>query len=285
MNVLKDYKIGIIGGNGQVGCFFRNLFEEDGIKVLVSDLDTNLSNREVAKRSDIVIISVPIDKTLVVITEVLPEMTKDKLFMDVTSIKSEPVEAMLNSEADVIGMHPMFDPSVKSIKNQTIILTPARDRRRWLERIKSYFQKKQVFVKVTTSEEHDRMMSLIQVLVHFTTVSVGVTVSKLGFDLKETLDYTSPIYRLELGIIARIFAQNGGMYGNIFMKNLHTTQVLEEYKHSIEEVSRLILTKDLGGFIEMFEQTSNFFNSFKSSAVNESDYLISKLVEYNGKKS
>ncbi len=279
---MKGLTIGIIGGNGLMGNFFRNLFVQDGLNVLISDVNTQLTNIELTRRSNIVIVAVPIDKTVDVIEEISIEMTEEQLLMDITSIKTFPVEAMLKSKADVIGMHPMFGPYIDSIERQTIILTPARDTKSWQEVIESYFTKKFVNIKLTTPEEHDKVMSLIQVLIHFNTIAIGATMSKLGYSIKETLEYTSPIYRMELFMVGSILGQSARLYGNIPMYNPHTLDILLEHKYTIEKISKLILTKDLDGFINVFKEASEYFDGYTETALKEITFLTTKLVEYDG---
>ena len=44
--------------------------------------------------------------------------TINALIMDLTSLKKEPVEAMLKySEAEVIGIHPLFGPRERSLRS------------------------------------------------------------------------------------------------------------------------------------------------------------------------
>ena len=62
---------------------------------------------------DVIVVSVPIAATAGVIAEVGPLMKKGQLLMDLTSLKKEPVALMLkHSEADVVGCHPLFGPSI-----------------------------------------------------------------------------------------------------------------------------------------------------------------------------
>ena len=278
---LKNYTIGIIGGLGQIGSFFSSLFNFDGIRVLISDMSTPLSNSDLVIASDIVIISVPIDQTVNVINEIAADLTPAKLVIDMTSVKMEPTIALLTSSADIIGIHPMFNPSVGTITKQTMVLTPVRDRNNWLPVFQSYFEEKEVKLKITTPENHDQMMSLIQVLIHYNSISIGITMAKMAFDIRETLEYTSPIYRMELAMIGRIFAQNGRLYGSIPMHNPFTQKTLLEHKLTLEEMSKIILTKDLDGFMEKFQYASSFFENFKEKAMEESNQLIKHMVKLN----
>ena len=114
-------KIGIIGGNGSFGQWLVNFFESLGYEVLISDVGTQLTNEQVVEQSKVVIFSVPISKTVEVIKEMAPFSREGTLWLDITSLKTDAVNAMLKSKASVIGMHPMFKPSSLSMRGQTVV--------------------------------------------------------------------------------------------------------------------------------------------------------------------
>ena len=82
----KKPLIGIIGGNGKMGCWFKNFFEKNDLKVIISDIETEYSNKEIAEMSDIIIISVPISKVTEVVKEIRNHIKKESLLTDTTSI-------------------------------------------------------------------------------------------------------------------------------------------------------------------------------------------------------
>ncbi|MFP4423928.1 MAG: prephenate dehydrogenase/arogenate dehydrogenase family protein [Candidatus Woesearchaeota archaeon] len=265
-------RVGIIGGNGGMGKLIREFISED-FTVTVSDVDTELSNRELAEKSDIIVISVPIERTVPVIEEIAPILREEQVIMDITSMKCEPMEAMRKSKAVVIGLHPMFGPSVSTISGQTVVLTPDIDHE-WVEKVISYLKGKGMRCKITTPEKHDEMMGLIQVLVHFNTIAMGHTMASLGFDIEETLGFTSPIYRMELGMIGRIFAQEGSLYGNIQMRNPKGEEILRRHMETIRKLFKIIEDKDMESFIQKFRETAGFFKDFKHTALKESEDYI-----------
>ncbi len=276
----SQISVGIIGGLGKFGKFIATLLVNKGIRPCISDINTPLTNIQLVNRVSMVIIAVSIDKTLEVIEEIAPHLTENHVVVDITSIKTPIVRALLKTKADVVSVHPMFNPSIQNIANQTIILIPARDSENWQKKIERFCQSHQVKTKLATAEYHDKMMALIQVLVHYNTISIGITMSKLGFDIKETLEFTSPIYRMELAMIGRIFAQDGRLYGNIPMYNEHTPEVILEHKMTLEQISKIIITKNLDEFVSVFDTGSEFFKDFKEQAMKESNFLISRLGEY-----
>ena len=102
--------IGLVGGTGTMGRMFKGLFEASGYRVLISGLDTELSNERLVEASDVVIFAVPVRDTVSVIRSLAPLVRPGQLLSDFTSIKQEPVVAMLETDASVIGCHPIFGP-------------------------------------------------------------------------------------------------------------------------------------------------------------------------------
>ena len=63
--------IGIIGGTSQFGQWFRFFFEKNDCQCLIAGRKTELTPKELAKRADIVIVSVPVRETSSVIMNIL----------------------------------------------------------------------------------------------------------------------------------------------------------------------------------------------------------------------
>src|SRR3989339_790785 len=258
--------IGIIGGTGQMGQWFKKFFEKENYKVLIASRKTTISPKECASKCDVVIVSVPIDITVKVIKEISPFVREDALLMDFTSIKKEPVETMLKySKSSVIGAHPVFGPSVQTIKNQTVVLCPARPGK-WLEWLKNMLEKHGAIVRVTTAEKHDKTMSIIQGVTHFSTICVAHTLKKLGIDVQESLHYTSPIYKLRMDMVGRLLNQDPALYADIQMLNPENKKAIEEYIKSTRELIGIIKRQDKGEFIKFFKEGADFLGSFKEEA-------------------
>ena len=153
-----------------MGRLFTPVFERAGYEVLVSGRSTLLTNTDLAKQCDLVIVSVPIHDTVRVIDEISPLLNKDQILCDFTSLKTVPVAAMLKSKASVIGLHPLFGPTVQSLRHQTIIVCPARAEENILRSLLSLFCDEGAQCTLTTPEQHDRMMAVVKGLNHFVTL-------------------------------------------------------------------------------------------------------------------
>lgn len=273
--------IGIIGGKGKMGVYFADFFKEKGYKVIVSDLGSKLSNIEVAQKADVVVVSVPIEHTVKVIKEVAPHVKADGLLMDLTSVKVEPVKAMLKSKASVIGCHPMFGPT-NTIKNQIIVLSPLRGKK-WYAWLKNILLESGAIVKEVTPEKHDELMTVIQGITHFTDITLAHTLAQSGIPLKTFLNYQSPAYRLKLDMMGRILYQDAGLYGNIQIQNAKTPKILKQYLKSVKSLIKIIKRKNLEKFIHYFNEGGDYLGDFKEKAQKESDLLIEFLNQQNSK--
>ncbi|MFH1419214.1 MAG: bifunctional chorismate mutase/prephenate dehydrogenase [Planctomycetota bacterium] len=276
---IEPRTVAVIGGKGSMGHCMAEMFADQGHAVMVADLDTQLTPQEAAATADVVVISVPIDATVDVIRQLGPLVRADALLMDVTSIKAAPVAAMLEaSSAEVVGTHPLFGPSVHSLQGQRVVLCPARGDA-WADWLRQAFRARGLVMMETTPEEHDHAMAVVQVLVHFSTEVLGRTLTKLDVSIEKTLAFTSPIYLMELLMSARHFAQSPDLYAAIQMSNPETPAVTKAFVAAAEELREIADGKDHEAFHRMFEEVGKTFGSFTDQALEQSSFLIDRLVE------
>ncbi|WP_406532254.1 prephenate dehydrogenase [Methanobrevibacter sp.] len=283
--------VGIIGGSSGLGktiiYYLRDEFDvfisgrdhKKGREV-ASEADVNYleSNEELANISDILIISVPIQNTEDVIREVAPFMKEGSVMIDVTSVKEGPSKTMAEVVADnvdYIPTHPIFGPRTTRLDNQVIVLTPDR-KGKWYERVYNYLDSKNMRIIETTSEKHDYMMSIVQVLTHFSFISTASTIEKLKVDLSETEDYESPIYNLMIDLIARIVAQNPYLTYNIQAMNENGPKIRNTFTEAALELRDVINSGDSEKFVEIANKATKHMGDIKN-ALGRSDKAIAAL--------
>jgi chorismate mutase / prephenate dehydrogenase len=274
--------IAIVGGAGQMGELLARFFGEHGHEILIVDKDTELTAAEAAARADVLIVSVPIRDTERVIREVGPHLRPDALLMDITSLKAAPVRAMLEStEASVIGTHPMFGPGVRAFEGQRVVICVGRDRQEssWADWLRRHLRARGLFVNETDPEHHDRVMSIVQVLLHYQTQVLGLTLANTGMPLEESLAFTSPAYLLEAYVAARHFAQDSALYGPIEMENPSTRQIVDAFRAAADELGEILDAGDQARFDAVFEKVRAYFGEFTNEALEQSGFLLDRLIE------
>lgn len=273
------YTIAIIGGHGRIGRVMARLFSDLGHRVLLVDTDTTLRAEEAAAVADVTVVSVPIDVTEQVIGVVGPHVREDALLMDVTSVKEAPLQAMLQAtQGSVVGTHPMFGPSVHTLQGQRVVICRGRGDV-WADWVAQSFAARGLVIAETTATHHDRAMSVVQVLTHFQTQVQGLTLSRLGLPLADTLAFTSPAYLLELYVAARHFAQDPALYGSIEMRNPRTADVTAAFGQSVRDVADILARGDQAAFSRLFDDVRTFFGDFTAEALEQSSFLIDRIVE------
>jgi chorismate mutase/prephenate dehydrogenase len=271
--------VAIVGGQGGMGRSLESLFDDLGHRVLIADIETELRPSEAATRADVVVISVPIRDTRQVIEQLGPLLRSDALLMDVTSIKRDPMDAMLSStKASVVGTHPMFGPGVNTYQGQRVVLCPGRGDE-WFEWVRQMFTARGLLITEASAEEHDSMMAIVQVLHHFKTQVLGLSLSRSGAALEETLRFTSPAYLLETYVTGRHFAQSPELYGPIEMLNPDSRAVISVFQQAAADLASILEKQDQAAFDEVFRSVREFFGPFTEEALDQSGFLIDRLVE------
>lgn len=276
---IETRTVAVIGGHGEMGQCMAKLFGDLGHAVMIADLDTSLTPEQAALVADVVVISVPIDRTVEVVRQLGPLVRKDALMIDVTSIKKQPLEAMLEAcEASVVGTHPLFGPSVHSVQGQRVVLCRGRGDA-WFDWLYRMFHARGLVIKEATPEDHDHAMAVVQVLVHFSTEVMGRTLADIGVDIRETLAFTSPVYLMELLMTARHFAQSPELYASIEMSNPETPKVTEAFVRAAHHLQDMVSTQDREAFEGLFVELRDLFGDFTDQALEQSSFLIDRLVE------
>ncbi len=271
-------KIGIIGGTGRMGAFFGEVFERAGWEVQVAGRSTPQSPADVAVACNVVMVSVPIRETVRVIRSLAPLLSEDQVFCDLTSLKTGPVEAMLASRAQVVGLHPMFGPTANSLPGQTIIATPARCTPETLDLLLAVFRSQGARVTISTPEEHDRIMAVVQGLTHFVTLGVAETMRRVGVKPEDTLAYMSPVYQMEMSLVGRLLSQDSRLYADILGQNPHVMPVIEACEGAFSSLRETIGTGDTDAFEEVFRKNAQHFGGYCQKAARDSDLLIASMV-------
>jgi prephenate dehydrogenase len=272
-------KVGIIGGTGQMGSLFSRVFTTAGHEVIVSGRRTELTSKDLVLQSDLIIVSVPIHSTIPVIQEITPYLQKGQLLCDFTSLKQEPVRAMMQTNADVIGLHPMFGPTVNSIQGQTIVMTPGRCSEDQLLMLTTLFTSQGARVTRTTPEHHDKMMAIIQGLTHFKALVMAETMRRLGVTPQDTESFMSPIYRIETSVAGRILAQDPMLYADILHENPEIPKVLDTCQKAATDLSEIIRMGNMDQFVEQFLADRIWFGEYCNQSLKETDRLIAAMVQ------
>jgi len=269
----------LVGGLGSMGQYFHNWFADAGYNIRILDRHDWPNADKLCEGIELAIISVPIEVTNAVVDRLGPHLPADCVLADITSIKESPLNAMLDShEGPVVGLHPLFGPTTSTMDKQIVVVTPGRNLPacKWL--IDQFSVWGSIILQVS-AKEHDEVMSIVQTLRHFATFAFGQFLRRRHVDLSRTLEFSSPIYRLELGMVGRLFAQDPSLYSEIIFASPERLTLLKDFLTSLTENLAMIEKGDKDVFSAEFRKIADWFGPFSEQAMRESTYLIDKLIE------
>ncbi|MBR0345402.1 MAG: prephenate dehydrogenase [Rudaea sp.] len=235
--------VGIVGSAGAFGRWFKRFFEQNmGLTVIGRDPngDEALPPDELIERADVLIFSAPIRATAALIAdyaECAAGRERGKLWLDLTSIKAAPVAAMLHSQAEVVGLHPMTaPPKTPTLKGRVLVVCEARVEawRGWLD---AFLAATEADCVQAQPEQHDRVMAVVQGMTHATHMAQAATLRELAPALGG-LDAIQPFRTIgdELdGVVTRrMLASNPAIYEDIQFENPHIGAMLERLAAHID---------------------------------------------------
>ena len=219
--------------------------------------------------------AVPINLTEAVI-EKLTMLPDDCVLADITSIKAKPLEAMLTvHKGPVVGLHPMFGPDAPGMIKQVVVVCEgrSRDKYAWLiEQMRIWG----ATIHDSTAQEHDQAMAYIQVMRHFNTFVYGQHLKGEDPNLESLTMFSSPIYRLELAMVGRLFAQSPQLYADIIFNNPDNFALLRRFYERFGLALSLLESGDKKGFVEQFMKVGAWFGDYAKKCLVDSKQMLLK---------
>ena len=190
---LAGLSILIIGGTGRMGRFLAGFLSLQGAHVTITgrSIDrTRKTAREIevdagtlldSVKSDIIIVSVPIEETERVARETAPLMNEGSLLLDVSSVKTRianRIAASIPKSIEYVSIHPLFAPD-DQMHGQNIVAIPYRTGPKW-EKLQRSLKDSGANIYTMTSAQHDRRMASVQGLHHFALIALGIALRDKG---------------------------------------------------------------------------------------------------------
>jgi chorismate mutase/prephenate dehydrogenase len=269
----------IVGGAGEMGRLYTRIAKATGYDVRTLDKDDWQNVEALCENVDWVIISVPIYLTREVIEKIAEFLPPKAVLSDFTSTKNGLLELMMEKHVGpVLSLHPMHGPDVPNLSKQLMLISKGRndEQTEWICKQCELWGMR---VKFVDPEKHDHAMHMIQGLRHFVALLHGSFMKAYDLKPEDILDFSSPIYRAELMMTGRIFAQDARLYADIVFSDEERRKLLKHFFNHHFLISQLVETGDKDGFITEFNAIRDFFGDFAEQALEESGYLIHRLAD------
>lgn len=245
--------IGLVGSAGAYGRWLRRFFE-DRMELAVLGHDPAAPESDPVERllkdADVLLFAAPIRDTVATIDDWARRSAgreRGRLWLDVTSIKQTPVAAMLRSQAEVVGLHPMTaPPKSPTLKGRMLAVCEAR-LDAWRPWVADMLQALQAECVRVAPERHDRAMALIQAMVHASHLAEAGVLRDYAAVLgapTELLPLRTASFELDVAMMTRILSLNPQIYEDIQFCNPHVPEMLDSLLGELGALRDLVARGD-----------------------------------------
>ncbi|RLA25643.1 MAG: hypothetical protein DRQ63_09415 [Gammaproteobacteria bacterium] len=270
----------IAGCNGQFGSVIGKKLRASGAVVCGLDLGesqllTNSYDRYVqgsisdpsdtvlaaVKNADCTILCVPEPVVLETLPKILPFVEPGACVADIASVKSRIASVIgdYSGPAGYLSLHPMFAP-VDDFSNRNVVvvhLRPNDATSSVMEMIVSWGAR----ITSITAQEHDRLMSYVQVIPHALILTFGSMLSRSGISIDELQSVATPVTTQMLTLLSHLLVGGDDTYWSIQTDNPFAVGARQEARDALDSVSALYEGLQIGDYSEFIAQLSSFVGS------------------------
>lgn len=186
------------------------------------------SSVEAALSKPVVVLNIPAQFLESFLTEHRRLLPRDSLFVDVCSVKVQPVEVMrrlLPLGTGIIATHPLFGPQTakQGVQGQKIMVADISTRNDEFDRFRTFLRSQGLRIIETSPEVHDQAMAYSQGLSHY----IGRVMKQMN--IPET-ELATQAY-IDLLDMKRIQGNDSdALYSSIVHNNPYTKDVLRAFQ-------------------------------------------------------
>ncbi|AKC60352.1 bifunctional chorismate mutase/prephenate dehydrogenase [Blochmannia endosymbiont of Camponotus (Colobopsis) obliquus] len=272
----------ISNNNNKISKLFNRMFILSGYQVKFLEGNDWYIEKEVLKYASIVLINLSMRLTVEIVKE-LTYLSDDCILINVFLVKDiSLLKIMLDiHDGPVIGLQPMFNADIKNMVKQVIVYHEGRmfTKHSWLlDQIKAWG----VQLYHYDSAEHDKNISLSQEFLYFVIFVFGAYLKESNVDLKKILLLSSSMFRFQMIMIGRFFAQDPIDYIDIIVNSKSCLSLAKSYYQQCIKILTVLEQGKKQEFIDYFYHIRHWFSNYAASFFKESRMLL-RYIDDNRK--
>ncbi len=246
----------VIGGLGRMGEWMSRYLDMVGYHVDVTDLvakETLFDRVEdwetVIDDYDLVVVAVPLRPSNDILHR-LADLKPRGLVFDIGSLKSpmrSGLEALAEAGCKVCSVHPMFGPEEIGLSGRHILFVDTGNAEALAE-ARALFAHTAAECVDLSLEEHDEVMAWVLGLSHLVNIAFASALAESGEAVPLLRQISSSTFNAQLKVAAQVVSENPHLYYEIQQGNSMTGEVVDRFRHVLDELARAVRDEDEGSW-------------------------------------
>jgi prephenate dehydrogenase len=211
-----------------------------------------------------------------VLEEVSKYVSPDQLVGDISSVKAPVASALQGLPCEKVSLHPLFGPRALTLSGRSIVWSQVSLTGQRSSYLRSLLTSQGALLIDLNLDEHDQMMSVVQVTTHLHLLLFGrITADFSPSSIENTLLCATPPFTALAAFTSRMLSQDAELYADIAGTNPHTRDILVKLKDFIN----LLIENDTPAnikqaFLELYQPLKPFWSdSVIKAGTNKSDQI------------
>ncbi|RAJ87761.1 prephenate dehydrogenase [Chitinophaga dinghuensis] len=227
-------------------------------------IDEGASLEEAMKRSDLIVLAIPVDAVLKVLPILMDKVQPGQVIMDVGSTKKNILQLVAGhpNRGRFVAAHPMAgteysgpDAAVRNLfTNKTMVLCDVKNSDEdALEMVENMVDQLQMRTVYMNAEEHDLHTAYVSHISHITSFALALTVLKKEKEQGRIFELASGGFESTV----RLAKSSPDMWVPIFKHNRsNVLDVLEEHIHQLQQMKTLLEEEDYDTFYKLIQKSN-----------------------------
>jgi chorismate mutase/prephenate dehydrogenase len=184
---------------------------------------------------------------------------------DVGSLKSplrEPLAKLRAAGAQVTSVHPMFGPDTELLSGRHVIFIDLGAPQATAA-ARALFEPTMATLVEMDLESHDRLIAYVLGLSHALNIAFFTALANSGEAAPRLATLSSTTFDAQLGVAAKVAAENPDLYFEIQTLNDYGTESLAALLYAVERLRSVVRANDLEGFRALMTRGKTYLEEHK----------------------
>jgi chorismate mutase/prephenate dehydrogenase len=259
----------VIGGAGHMGRWFVRYLGAQGFTVEIADPADGPADvvnhrdwRRITLDHELIVVAAPMPATNAILHEMAKAPPTGVVF-DVGSLKSplrDGLRALQAAGGRVTSVHPMFGPDTELLSGRHVIFVDVGSPDATAA-ARALFEPTMATLVEMDLESHDRLIAYVLGLSHALNIAFFTALAESGEAAPRLATLSSTTFDAQLGVAAKVAAENPDLYFEIQTLNDYGTESLAALLYAVERLRSVVRANDLDGFRTLMNRGRSYLHS------------------------